>query len=268
MGKFRRLPDLVSVLSAFLGTVAIVMALAGFAAPAIAEKVDLELVLAVDGSGSIDEGEFRYQRAGYAAAITNGQVLRAITSGAHRKIAMAFVEWGGEGSIHTIVDWSVIRDAASAKAFAGRLVRAPRQALGYNSISGAILHASAMMMSNRYVGTRRVIDVSGDGPQIGGPPLPPARAAALSKGITINGLVVAFRGGVIGGGGGEPLAEHYKRDVIGGRGAFVVIADSKAGFVESILHKMLREIAGPPGRRPIGQVERKNHKKQKLASDQ
>ncbi|MDH3236225.1 MAG: DUF1194 domain-containing protein [Alphaproteobacteria bacterium] len=209
-----------------------------------AERVDLELVLAVDGSGSIDENEFKYQRAGYAAAITDKQVLAAITSGAQRKIAMAFVEWGGEGSIHTIVDWAVIRDAASAKSFAGRLVRAPRKALGYNSISGAILHAAAMMRTNKYVGKRQVIDVSGDGPQIGLPPLPPARALAIAQGITINGLVVAFRGGVVGGGGGEPLAEHYKRDVIGGRGAFVIIADRKEHFAEAILHKMVREIAG------------------------
>lgn len=214
--------------------------------PVRAEKVDLELVLAVDGSGSIDENEFKYQRAGYAAAITDKQVLAAITSGAQRKIAMAFVEWGGEGSIHTIVDWAVIHDAASAKSFAGRLVRAPRQALGYNSISGAILYAAAMMRTNKFIGKRQVIDVSGDGPQIGMPPLPPARALAIAQGITINGLVVAFRGGVIGGGGGEPLAEHYKRDVIGGRGAFVIIADRKEHFAEAILHKMVREIAARP----------------------
>lgn len=216
------------------------------AAPGRAEKVDLELVFAVDGSGSIDESEFRYQRAGYAAAITDKQVLGAITSGAHRKIAMAFVEWGGEGSIHTIVDWAVVHDAASAKSFAGRLLRAPRQAFGYNSISGAILHAAAMMRTNTYEGKRQVIDVSGDGPQIGGPPLVPARALALAQGITINGLVVAFRGGVVGGGGGAALAEHYKAEVIGGRGAFVIIADRKEHFAEAILHKMVREIAGRP----------------------
>jgi hypothetical protein len=216
------------------------------ASPVRAEKVDLELVFAVDGSGSIDEGEFKYQRQGYAAAITNKQVLAAITSGAHRKVAMAFVEWGGEGSVHTIVDWAVIHDAASAKAFAGRLLRAPRQAFGYNTISGAILHAAAMMRTNKYEGKRKVIDVSGDGPQIGGPPLPPARALAIAQGITINGLVVAFRGGVVGGGGGEALAEHYRRDVIGGKGAFVIIADRKEYFAEAILHKMVREIAGRP----------------------
>lgn len=225
--------------------------------PGRAEKVDLELVLAVDGSGSIDENEFKYQRAGYAAAITDKQVLAAITSGAQRKIAMAFVEWGGEGSIHTIVDWAVIRDAASAKSFAGRLVRAPRKALGYNSISGAILHAAAMMRTNKYVGKRQVIDVSGDGPQIGLPPLPPARALAIAQGVTINGLVVAFRGGVVGGGGGEPLAEHYKRDVIGGRGAFVIIADRKEHFAEAILHKMVREIAG---RAPLVQSANRSSK--------
>jgi hypothetical protein len=228
-------------LSAVLGMLVLLQA-----PPGRAEKVDLELVFAVDGSGSIDENEFKFQRQGYAAAITDKQVLAAITSGAHRKIAMAFVEWGGEDSIHTIVDWAVIHDAASAKAFAGRLLRAPRRAVGYNSISGAILRAAAMMRTNRYQGKRQVIDVSGDGPQIGGPPLPPARALALAQGITINGLVVAFRGGVVGGGGGEALAAHYRRDVIGGRGAFVIIADRKEYFAEAILHKMVREIAGRP----------------------
>lgn len=224
-----------------------------FAAPmqAAAEKVDVELVFAVDGSGSIDENEFRLQRAGYAAAITHRDILTTITSGAHRRIAVAFIEWGGEGSIHTIVDWMVIADAASAKAFASRLLAAPRRALGYNSISGAILKATAMIASNKYDGTRKIIDVSGDGPQIGGPPLVPARAAALSQGITINALVVAFRGGVIGGGGGLPLSEHYRREIIGGRGAFVMIADNKRRFAISILQKLVREIAGI-GRDPAG----------------
>ena len=211
---------------------------------AAAQKVDVELVFGVDGSGSIDENEFRLQRAGYAAAITHPDILTTITSGAHRKIAVAFIEWGGEGSIHTIVDWMVIGDAASAKVFASRLLAAPRRALGYNSISGAILKATAMIVSNNYDGTRKIIDISGDGPQIGGPPLVPARAAALSQGITINALVVSFRGGVIGGGGGLPLSEHYKREIIGGRGAFVMIADNKRRFAISILQKLVREIAG------------------------
>lgn len=240
-----------------IGTIVAAAILLVHPSPSRAEQVDLELVFAVDGSGSIDEDEFKYQRTGYAAAITDTQVLAAITSGAHRKIAIAFVEWGGEDSIHTIVDWAVIHDAASAKAFAGRLLRAPRQAFGYNSISGAILRAAAMMRTNKYEGKRQVIDVSGDGPQIGGPPLPPARALAMAQGITINGLVVAFRGGVVGGGGGEALAEHYKRDVIGGRGAFVIIADRKEHFAEAILHKMVREIAGrPPTVQSAGKSEK------------
>lgn len=214
--------------------------------PAVAQKVDVELVFAVDGSGSIDENEFRLQRAGYAAAIAHPDILTTIASGAHRRIAVAFIEWGGEGSIHTIVDWMVIADASSAKAFASRLLVAPRRALGYNSISGAILKATAMIVSNKYEGTRKIIDISGDGPQIGGPPLVPARAAALSLGITINALVVAFRGGVIGGGGGVALGEHYKREIIGGPGAFVMMADNKRRFTISILQKLVREIAQLP----------------------
>lgn len=219
------------------------------AGPALAERVDLELVLAADGSGSIDDQEFRLQRAGYAAAITNPNVLAAIQSGFHGRIALAHVEWGGPASQHTIVDWMVISDAASAQAFADKLVAAPRVAQGYNSISGAIDHAADLIRSNDIDGARLVIDVSGDGPQIGGRPLPVARAEALADGITINGLVIKSPGGGYPGPGGMPLDAHYDRDVIGGQGAFVMVAETRANFAEAILAKMIEEIADE---RPTG----------------
>jgi len=211
-----------------------------------AEPVDLELVLAADGSGSIDDDEFRLQRAGYAEAITHPDVLAAIEGGYHGAIALSYVEWGGPTSQHTIVDWQVVRDAASAGRFADRLIGAPRRAVGYNSISSAIDHAAALIASNAFDAARRIIDVSGDGPQIGGRPLPLARQAALDADITINALVIKSPGGGYPGPGGMPLDEHYERDLIGGFGAFVMVAESRADFARAIRHKMLLEIAARP----------------------
>lgn len=210
------------------------------------EAVDLELVLAADGSGSIDDQEFRLQREGYAAAITHPDVLAAIQGGYHGAIALAYVEWGGPTSQHAIVDWQVIRDDASAKAFADQLLAAPRRAIGYNSISGAIDYSAALIGSNDVDAARRIIDISGDGPQIGGRPLPLARQEALQADITINALVIKSPGGGYPGPGGMPLDEHYERDVIGGFGAFVMVAESRADFARAIRQKMLLEIAARP----------------------
>jgi len=215
---------------------------------AAAETVDLELALAADGSGSIDEEELRLQRAGYADAITRPAVLAAIQSGQHQAIAVIYIEWGGPASQHTIVDWAVIRDDASAQAFAERLRTAPRQAVGYNSISGAIDYAAEKIHGNRRDGVRKVIDVSGDGPQIGGRPLVLARADALASGVTIDALAINSPGGGYRGPGGEPLTEHYQRDVIGGPGAFMMVAEDRLHFRQAILQKMLLEIAGTPAR--------------------
>jgi hypothetical protein len=225
--------------------------LAGLAAlsspDARAETVDLELVLAADGSGSIDASELALQREGYAAAITHPRVLAAIRSGYHQAIVLAYVEWGGPFSQHTIVASTRIHDEASARAFAGALVARPRRATGYNSISGAIDYAAKLMRANVFEGRRKVIDVSGDGPNIGGRPVRMARDEAVLAGITINALVVASPGGGFRGPGGVPLAMHYERDVIGGFGAFVMVARNREGFAEAILKKIVREIAGDLG---------------------
>jgi hypothetical protein len=213
-----------------------------------AERVDLELVLAADGSGSIDEDEFRIQRRGYAEAITSPEVLSAILSGYRKAIALAYVEWAVPSSVHVVVDWMVTRDAVSAGAFAARLVAAPRVAWGFNSISAAIAKAAEMIRTNAYEGSRAVIDVSGDGPNMNGPPLEIVRAATVSDGITINGLVVRRPGGGYPGPAGMTLVEHYQRDVIGGLGAFVMVAEERNSFAAAVCKKMVLEIAGrmPP----------------------
>ena len=215
------------------------------AAPAVAvEKVDVELVLAVDGSGSIDDIEFALQRKGYARAISHPLVLNAIRGGEFRKIAVLFVAGGAPESVETIVDWTVIRDAATARAFAERLVAAPRKVFGYNSISAAIAYSTEQIRTNAYEGKQKIIDISGDGPQINGPPLQVVRAAALEAGITINGLTIKTRTGTsFRSAFGVPLEDHYRRDVIGGPGAFVMVADEDTPFEEVILSKLVREIA-------------------------
>ena len=209
-----------------------------------AEKVDVELVLAVDGSGSIDDIEFALQRKGYARAISHPLVLNAIRGGEFQKLAVLFVEWGAPESVETIVGWTVIRDAASAKAFADRLIAAPRQAFGYNSISAAIAYSTKQLLSNAYDGRQKIIDISGDGPQINGPPLQVVRAAALRAGITINGLAIKTRTGTsFRSAFAVPLEDHYRQDVIGGPGAFVMSANEETPFEEVILSKLVREIA-------------------------
>ncbi|MCX5479167.1 DUF1194 domain-containing protein [Kaistia geumhonensis] len=217
--------------------------LVALAFPALAEEVDVELVLAADGSGSIDDDELALQRRGYAEAITSAEVLAAIGSGPVGAIAITYVEWGGAASQHTIVDWHVVRDGASAAVFADKLVASPRQAYGYNSISGAIAYAADRIRENGYEGLSKVIDVSGDGPQIGGPPLAETRAAALAEGITINGLVIARPGGGVRGPGGMSLSEHYARDVIGGPASFVMVAEGTDRFADAVRRKLIQEIA-------------------------
>lgn len=213
---------------------------AGFST-AWAETVDLELVFAADGSGSIDDEELRLQREGYATALSDPKVLSAIASGAHGRIAVAFVEWGGPSSQHTIVDWTVIAGEADARAFGDVLRAAPRAAWGYNSISEAIAYSAELIRGNAFDSDRKVIDVSGDGPQIGGRPLDLIRDAVVAEGVTINALVVANRG-VVSRYSGEALEDHYRNDVIGGIGAFVVVADDEKGFTQTLLGKMIREI--------------------------
>ncbi len=220
---------------------------AALSAPARAEPVDLELVFAADGSGSIDDDELRLQRKGWADALQSREVLDGIKGGALGAVAVAYMEWGGPQSQVLIVDWHVIRDEASAKVFGDKLVAAPRGAYGYNSISNAIDFSVRLAETNAHEGTRRVIDVSGDGPNMGGRSLEGARADALAKGFTINALAIRRPGGRPGGPGGMPLEDYYGQAVIGGPGAFVEVADETRPFEVAARRKLLTEIAGAPG---------------------
>jgi hypothetical protein len=226
----------------FLNSLVVLGLLTGIAR---AESVDLELVFAADGSGSIDNDELRLQRQGWADALISKDVLDGIEDGPVGAIAVAYMEWGGPSSQVVIVDWHVIRDEASARVFADKLTRAPRGAFGYNSISNAIDFSVRLVESNAHEGSRKVIDVSGDGPNMNGRSLEAARADALAKGFTINALAIRRPGsGRPGGPGGMSLEEYYGQNVIGGPGSFVEIADEMRPFAVAARRKLLTEIAG------------------------
>jgi hypothetical protein len=202
-------------------------------------QVDLELVLAVDASGSIDARRFELQRRGYADAFADPRVLQAIRSGPLQAIAVTMFQWTGPSLQARILDWMVIEDAASAAAVAAAIATTPRQLFrGGTSISGAIDYAARLFPDSGLAGERHVIDVSGDGANNIGRPAADARDAAVAAGIVINGLPILAL---------EPDLERYYRDnVIGGPGAFVVAVDSFDHFGAAILNKLISEIAAAP----------------------
>lgn len=202
--------------------------------------VDLLLVLAADASGSIDPEEFRLQREGYASAFRDPRLVRAMTDGANGAIAVAFVEWGSPGGAATVVPWMRIAGGGDAEAFAAALVAADRSFQSFNAIGDAIAHSTALIAASPLRAARAVIDLSGDGPDMRSRvPAPAARDAAIAAGITINALAIGPRQV-----GGLPLDEVYRRDVIGGPGAFVVPAESRAAFAAALFNKLIREVAG------------------------
>lgn len=223
-----------------------VLGMAGALSPAIiaaqpAPVVDLLLVLAMDASGSIDADEFRLQRDGIAASLTDPAVLAAITGGQAGAIAVAMVEWGSPGGAVTAVDWMAVRDAATAAALAGAIRAAPRSAQSYNAIGDAIAHAAALIAAAPFRAEDRVIDVAGDGPDIRSIiPATAARDAAAERGITVNALAIEISPVTR---FGEPLRVHHEREVIGGPGAFVMAAETRADFARAMRAKLLREIA-------------------------
>lgn len=230
-----------SAFGAFLLGLSLLLGAGGAAAQQT--PVDLELVLAADGSGSIDDTELAYQRDGYADAIADPEILNLIQGGLHRRIAVVYTEWGGPFSQHVIVDWTVIDGPESARSFGDALRAAPRAATGYNSISAAIDHGVNLIETNPYRGLRRIIDISADGPNIGGRSVVAARDDAVAKGITVNALLVLHRDGGLPGWQPQQLVDHYERDVIGGMGAFVTSATEDRSFAEAVRDKLILEIA-------------------------
>jgi hypothetical protein len=212
-----------------------------------AEPVDLLLVLASDVSRSVDHPKFLLQREGYAAAVSDKQVLDAIRSGPHGKIAICFVEWSGFGAQKVVIDWSVLDGAATARKFGDQLVELPRSFADRTSISGGIAFSAQQFDRAPFEAARRTIDVSGDGTNNAGPDVQLARDEALAKGITINGLVIlsdrqmpwnAEHTNPPGG-----LEKYYRDNVVGGPGSFVMAAEDFQSFGRAIVKKMIAEIA-------------------------
>ena len=212
--------------------------------------VDAAVVLAADVSRSIDEGEFVLERRGYAEAIESQRLLDAISTGPHGAIALSYVEWAGEGEQKVVVDWTVIRNQADARAFAAALAAAPRSFLGRTAIGSAIDFAFSLFAENAFETDRRVIDVSGDGTSNQGRLVGDARDAAVASGAIINGLAIFNRRAAAIGGylalhtnppGG--LGQYYRENVIGGPGAFVEPIDDFDSFGEAMVRKLVKEIA-------------------------
>lgn len=215
------------------------------AAAAADEPVDLELVLAVDVSLSMDMEEQTLQREGYVRAFLDPMVVQAIESGLHGRIAVAYMEWAGAASQIITMNWTVIDGAASAADFSAALAEAPISRLRRTSVSGAIDFARSMFHGNGYQGLRRVIDISGDGPNNQGGPVVEARDAAVAEGITINGLpFLANPAGPLSLFDLPELDIYYEDCVIGGPGAFLIPVHSPQEFAEAIRNKLVLEIAG------------------------
>jgi hypothetical protein len=210
-------------------------------------EVDLLLVLAADVSNSITEGEFHMQRDGFAAAITDPQVLRAATSGPHRRIAVILIEWSSIFEQRVLVDWTIIDGLEAGKRFASQMAELPRSFAGATAIGAAIDFSVKMLENAPFTAERMVIDVSGDGTNNSGGYVERARDDAVRKGIVINGLAIFntlppiwYLGHTQPEGG---LDEYYRSHVIGGPGSFVMVAENFRSFGAAIRKKMIAEIA-------------------------
>lgn len=206
-------------------------------------RVDVELVLAVDISYSMDPEEQRLQRDGYVQALTSPEFLAALKSGVHGKIAVAYVQWASSFDQDVTMPWTVIDGPASARAFAEKLTEAPYRRARRTSISGAIDYAVQMFDNNGMSGLRRVIDVSGDGTNNDGRTVTQARDEALRKGITINGLPLLIRPSNWGFVDIANLDEYYQDCVIGGPGSFVIAIRDRKDFARATRTKLVMEIA-------------------------
>lgn len=229
--------------------------LAGIAGAAAEERlvqaglpVDVALVLAVDMSLSMDRGEQDMQRQGYVEALAHPEVVAAIARGFVQRIAVAYVEWGSVMDLHLVLPWTLIEDRASAEAAAARLAAAPLNRSRSTAISTAIAFSAALFDELDAEPLRRVIDVSGDGPNNAGGPVLEARAAVLEQGIVINGLPIMIRDMGFSPWSIPNLDDYYAACVIGGPGAFVLPVQDIADLGEAIRRKLVLEIAGNDAR--------------------
>ncbi|MBX2856834.1 MAG: DUF1194 domain-containing protein [Rhodobacteraceae bacterium] len=206
-------------------------------------KADLELVLLADASGSIDNGEILFQRQGYADALKDPDLVGAMTRGYWGRVALTYVEWASADSQEVVVGWTMIDGPEAAAAFGDQLMAAPRLAYGRNAIGAALMTAVRLIETNDIDGARRVIDFSGDSANNwNGPTIAEGRAAAVDKGMTINGLAILCRFC-----NGRPIAYDleaaFQNQIIGGPGAFVITADSNETFAAAVRQKLFLEVS-------------------------
>jgi len=234
-----------NLLRTILGVVGLVFALTG--AARAAEQVDLLLVLASDVSRSVDTRKFELQRQGYAAALSNPRVIDAIKSGPNGRIAICFVEWSGATSQKLVIDWTIVSDLASARKIGDQMLELPRSFADRTSISAGLEFSMHELNIAPFEAPRRTIDVSGDGTNNSGRDIASVRDEVLARGVTINGLVILSDtplpwnpehtnppGGLDG---------YYRNNVVGGPGAFVMVAENHNSFGQAIVKKMIAEIA-------------------------
>ena len=230
------------------------------AGPQLSENlpsVDVELVIAVDVSYSMDMDELAIQREGYAQAIISKEFLQALKTGPNGKISVTYFEWAASSDQKIIIPWRVIDGPETADAVANEIMKTPIRRASRTSISGAINFAMPLFDENPYRGMRRVIDISGDGPNNNGSPVTVARDAALEKGITINGLPIMVKEPSYSTMDIDNLDFYYEDCVIGGPGSFVVSIKDRDKFKEAIRTKLLLEVAGrTPERRVVPVAEK------------
>src|SRR5436305_4417211 len=227
------------------GIIALVFAFCG--AARAAEQADLLLVLASDVSRRVDTRKFELQRQGYAAALSNPRVIDAIKSGPHGRIAICFLEWSGATSQKLVIDWTIVGDLASARRIGDQMLELPRSFADRTSISAGLEFSMQQLNNAPFEGSRRTIDVSGDGTNNSGRDIASVRDEVLARGVTINGLVILSDtplpwnpehtnppGGLDG---------YYRNNVVGGPGAFVMVAENHNSFGQAIVKKMIAEIA-------------------------
>jgi hypothetical protein len=226
-----------------LTTLAMLASLSGAAATLAQSgqnEVDVELVLAVDTSRSMDYEEVRIQREGYVEALRHKEFLDAVKGGLTGRIAISYFEWAGYVVPGSVLDWQVIETEKDAQDFADKLEARPIATQRRTSISAAIVQGASMLAASPYKGNREVIDVSGDGPNNSGDPVTPARDAALEAGIIINGLAIMLRPSDV----PEGLDKYYGDCVIGGPGSFVLPVHKIEDFAVAVRRKLVWEISG------------------------
>ncbi|MEL6919938.1 MAG: DUF1194 domain-containing protein [Pseudomonadota bacterium] len=217
--------------------------------------VDAELVLAVDVSRSMSPAELEIQRLGYAEALASAEVIDAIQNGLLGRVAIQYVEWAGQYNQRIVVDWALVESRADAQAFAEKLLQHTSPSMSRTSISGGINFAVHAIENNAFSGNRRIIDMSGDGPNNQGPYVVRARDEALAKGIVINGLPLMTRDGVYSQFDIERLDLYYRACVIGGPGAFLIPVLSWDELPQAVRRKLILELAGrTPDNDPVNVI--------------